>query len=49
MNSFSKTDIELLMLGLDGGHAAVGVCRKQPEQEVDVVSALEQDVNAATW
>ena len=48
MDSFSKTDIELLMLGLDGGHAAAGVCRKQPEQEDDVVSALVQDINAAS-
>ena len=48
MDSFSKTDIELLMLGLHGGHAAAGVCREQPEQEDDVVSALEQDINAAS-
>lgn len=48
MDSFSKTDIELLMLGLDGGHTAAGVYRKQPEQEDNVVSALEQDIKAAT-
>ena len=48
MDSFSKTDIELLMLGLVSGDAAVGVRREQPEQEDDVVSALEQDINAAT-
>ncbi len=48
MDSFSKTDIELLMLGLDGGHAAAGVCREQPEQEDDLVSALKQDINAAS-
>ena len=48
MDSSSKADIELLMLGLGGDHAAAGVCREQPEQEDDVVSALVQDINAAS-
>ena len=47
MDSFSKTDIELLMLGLDGGHAAAGVSREQSEHEDDEVSALERDINTA--